>query len=190
MNYLSRHKTWVRCLGQEDPLEVGNSLQYSWQENRMERGAWGAIPWGHKESDMTEVAESARMQSGNSSSYVDKTYCCCSVPQSCLALWDPMDCIHQALLSFTLYRSLLKLMFIDSVMPFNHLVLCWILLLLPSIFSSIRFFPNESVLCIPWLKYWSFRFNSSHFSEHSGMICFRIDWFDLLVVQGNLKSVL
>ena len=83
-----------------------------------------------------------------------------------------------------------KLMSIESVMPSNHLILCRPLLLLPSIFPSIRIFSNESVLCIRWPKYWSFSFSISSSSEHSGLISFRIDWLDPLSVQGTLKSLL
>ena len=110
-----------------------------------------------------------------------------SVAQSCLTLCDPMD---QAPLSITNSRSLLKLMFIVSVMPSNHLILCWPLLLLPSIFPSIRVFSNESVLCIRWPEYWSFSFSISPSSEYSGLISFKIDWFDLLAIQGTLRSLL
>ena len=78
-------------------------------------------------------------------------------------------------------------MSIESVMPFNHLILYCLLLLLPSIFPSIRVFPNESVLCIRWSKYWSFSFSISPSNEYSRLICFRIDWFDLLAIQGTLK---
>ena len=81
-------------------------------------------------------------------------------------------------------------MSIESVMPSNHLVLCHPLLLLPSIFPSIRVFSNESALCIRWPKYWSFSFSISPSSEYSGLISFRIDWFDLLAVQGTLESLL
>ena len=86
--------------------------------------------------------------------------------------------------------SLLKLMSIESVMPSNHLILCHPLLLLPSIFPSIKIFSNESVLRIRWPKYWSFSFSISPSNEYSGPISFRIDWFDLLAVQGTLKSLL
>ena len=87
-------------------------------------------------------------------------------------------------------RSLLKLMSIQSVMPSNHLILCHPLLLLPSILPSIRVFSNESVLCIRWPKYWSFTFGISPSNEYSGLISFRMDWLDLLAVQGTLKSLL
>ena len=83
-----------------------------------------------------------------------------------------------------------KLMSIESVMPSDHLILCHPLLLLPSIFPRIRVFSNESVLCIKWPKYWSFSFSISSSSKHSGLISFRIDWLDLLAVQGTLKSLL
>ena len=90
----------------------------------------------------------------------------------------------------TISRSLLKLMSIESVMPSNHLTLCHLLLLLPSIFLSIRIFSSESVLCIRWKNYWSFSFIISPFNEYSGMMSFSTDWFDLLAVQGTLKSLL
>ena len=86
------------------------------------------------------------------------------------------------------FRSLLKLMSIESVMPSNHLILCCPLLLLPSIFPRIRVFSNESVLHIKWPKYWSFSFNISPSNEQLGLISFRMDWLDLLAVQGTLKS--
>ena len=86
--------------------------------------------------------------------------------------------------------SVLKLMSIESVMPSNHLILCCPLLLLPSIFPNIRFFFKESVLCIRWPKYWSFSFSISPSNEYSGLISFRMDWLDLLAVQGTLKSLL
>ena len=97
---------------------------------------------------------------------------------------------HQACLSITNSRSLLKLMSIELLMPSNHLILCHPLLLLPSIFPSIRVFSRESVLHIRWPKYWSFSFSISSSNEYSGLISFRIDWLDLLAVQGTLKSLL
>ena len=93
-------------------------------------------------------------------------------------------------MSITNSRSLLKFMSIVSVMPSNHLILCHPLLLLPSIFPSIRVFSSESVLHIRWPKYWSFSFSSSPSNEYSGLISFRMDWLDLLAVQGTLKSLL
>ena len=97
---------------------------------------------------------------------------------------------YQASLSITNSQSLFKLMSTESVMPFNHLILCRPLLLLPSIFPSIRVFSHESVLHIRWPKYWSFSFSISSSSEYSGLIYFRMDWLDLLAVQGTLKSLL
>ena len=96
----------------------------------------------------------------------------------------------QASLSITNAQSLLRLMSIESVMPSNHLILCCPLLLLPPIFPSIRVFSNESALQIMWPTYWSFSFNISPSNEHPGLISFRIDWLDLLAVQGTLKSLL
>ena len=102
----------------------------------------------------------------------------------------PWTATCQASLSITNSQSLLKLKSIDSVMSSNHLILCPPLVLPPSIFSSIRVFSNESVLHIRWPKYWSFSFNISPSNEYSGLISLRIDWFDLLAVQGTLKSLL
>ena len=102
----------------------------------------------------------------------------------------PWTTTHQAFLSITNSRSLLKLMSIESVMPSNHLIICRPLLLLPSIFPSIRVFSSESILCIRWPKYWSFSFSISPSNKYSGLISFRIDWFDILAVQGTLKSLL
>ena len=102
----------------------------------------------------------------------------------------PWTVAHQASLSITKSQSLLKLISIKSVMPSNHLILCHPLILLPSIFHSIRVFSKESVLCIRWPKYWNFRFSISPSSEYSGLISFTINLFDLLEVQGALKSLL
>ena len=113
-----------------------------------------------------------------------------SVAHLCLTLSDAMGCNMQASLSITNSQSLLKLMSFESVMPYNHLILCFPLLLLPSIFPSIRVFSNESALRIRLPKYWSISFNISPSNEHSGLISFRMDWLDLLAVQGTLKSLL
>ena len=106
------------------------------------------------------------------------------------SLWPPWIAADQASLSFTISWSLLKFMSIKSVMLSKHLILCCRLLLLPSIFPSIRVFSNESALPIRWPKYWSFSFNISPFNEHSGLSSFRMDWLDLLAVQGTLKGLL
>ena len=100
----------------------------------------------------------------------------------------PWTAARQVSLSFTISQSLLKLMSIESMMPTNHLILCHLLLLLASIFPRIRVFSSESALCIRRPKYWSFSISPSN--EHSQLISFRIDWFDLLAVQGTLKSLL
>ena len=113
--------------------------------------------------------------------------------QSLSRVWlfaTPWIAASQASLSITSSRSLLKLMSVESVMPSNHFILCCPLLLLLSIFLSIRLFSKESVLCIKWPKYWSFSFNISSSNEYSGLISFRMDWLDLLSVQGTLKSLL
>ena len=108
----------------------------------------------------------------------------------CSTLCNTMDCSMQASLSFIVSHSLLKLMSMELVMPSNQLILCSPLLLLPSIFPSIRVFSNESVFHIRWPKYWSFSFSISPSNEYSGLISCRIDWFDLLAAQGILNSLL
>ena len=117
------------------------------------------------------------------------TFCCCSVAKSCLTLCNPVDC---SMPGFPLFHCLLEFAQIhatESVMPSNHLILCCPLFLMPSIFPSIRVFFNKSVLHIRWPKYWSFSFSISPSNEYSGLISFRIDWFDLLAVQGTLKCL-
>ena len=116
--------------------------------------------------------------------------CCCSVAQSCPTVCVPRTAALQASLSITNSRSPPKPMSIESVMPSNHLILCHPLLLLPSIFPSIRVFSNESALHIRWPKYWSFSFSISPSNEYSRLISLRIDWFALLAVQGILKNLL
>ena len=109
-----------------------------------------------------------------------------SITQSCLTLHEPMDCSTPG---FPVHHQLPELTQTD-VMSSNHLILCHLLLLLPSIFPSNRVFPNELLLCIRWPKHWSFSFNISPSNEYSGLISFRMDWLDLLAVQGTLKSFL
>ena len=116
-----------------------------------------------------------------------------AVVQTLSHVWlfaTPWTAAHQASLSFTISLSLLKLMSAESMMPSNHLVLCLLLLLLPSIFPSIRVFSNELALHIRWPDYWSFSLSISPSTKYLGLISFRIDWFDLLAVQGTLKSLL
>ena len=110
---------------------------------------------------------------------------------SCVWLFvSPQTAAHQAFLSFTISWSLLKFMSIEFMMPSNHLILSHLLFLLPSIFTSIRVFFNESVFHIRWPKYWSFSFSISSSIEYLGLVSFRIDWFDILAIQGTLKSLL
>ena len=113
-----------------------------------------------------------------------------SVTQSCLTLQPHEPQYSRPPCPSPTPRSLLKLMSIELEMPSNHLILCRPLLLLPSVFPSIRFFSNESVLCIRWPKYWSFSISTSPSNEYSGLISFRMNWLDLLAVQGTLKETL
>ena len=124
------------------------------------------------------------------SNFLEDISCYCSFYQSCMTLCDPWTAGWQASLSFTISWSWFKLMSMESVMLFNHLILCCLLLLLPSIFPSIRVSSNKSALHIRWLKYWSFSFHIIPSNECSGLVSFRSDWFDLLAVQETLKSLL
>ena len=117
-------------------------------------------------------------------------FSCCSAAEQCPTLCDPRTAAHQASLSVTISWSLPKLICIELVMPSCHLLLCCPLLLLPSILPSIRVFSNESALHIRWPKYWSFSFSICPSNEHSRLISLRMDWLDLLAVQGTLKSLL
>ena len=120
------------------------------------------------------------------------SFSCSSVQSlSCVQLFvTPWTAACQASLSFTISQKLLKFMSLESVMPSNHLILCHSLLLPPSTFPSIRVFSNESTLLIRWPKYWSFSFSINSSNEYSGLISFRVEWFDLLAVQETLKSLL
>ena len=142
------------------------------------------LRWSNISSRCTDV------HTWNHHDCTNTTYC--SVQSlSCVRLFaTPWTAARQASLSITNSRCLLKLMSIELVMPSSHLILCHSLLLLPSILPSIRVFSNESALHIRWPKYWSFSFNISPSNEHAGLISFRIDWFDLLVLQGTLKGLL
>ena len=112
---------------------------------------------------------------------------CCSVAQLCLVICNPMDC---SMPGFPVPHYLLKLMLTESVMPCNHLILCHPILLLPSTFPSITVFSNESALLIRWTKHWKFSCNIGPSNEHSGLISFRLDRFDLPAVQGTINSLL
>ena len=138
-------------------------------------------PWGHKESDTTELA----------CIIISTCCCCCCLSLSRVQLFvTPWTAACQASLSFPVSWSLLRFVSIESATLSNHVILCCTLLLLPSIFHSIRVFFNESALRIRWPEYWSFSFNISSSNEYSGLISFRIDLFDLLAIQGTLKSLL
>ena len=112
------------------------------------------------------------------------------VTQSCPTLCNPMDCNTTGFPVHHQLPELAQVMSIESVMPSNCLILCHPLLFLPSIFPSIRFFSIKWVLCIRWPKYWSFSFSISPYNEHPGLISFRMDWFDVLAVQGTFKNLL
>ena len=148
---------------------------YTTQEFISSTSIFPSILWGYlKEEDLNKFC----------------TISLCSVIQ-CVQLFATQWVVaHQASLSFTNSRSLFRLMSIESMMPSNHFILCCPLLLLPIIFPSIRVFSSESALCIRWPKYWSFSFNITLSNEYSGLISLRIDKFDLLAVQGALKSLL
>ena len=138
---------------------------------------------------MTAYVHKMTWQSSSSEAWANGIF----VVQSLSRVWffvTPWAAAHQASLSFTISQSLPKPMSIESVMPSNHLIFCHPFLLLPSIFPSIRVFSNESALCTGWPNYWSFSFGISPFNVYSGLISFRTDWFDLLAVQGTLKSLL
>ena len=113
--------------------------------------------------------------------------CCCSVAKSCPTLCDPVDCSTTGFLSFSISQSLLRFMCIQLVILSNNLIFCCPLLFLPSVFPSIRVFSNKSALRVRWPKYWSFSFSISPYNEYSGLISFRIDWFDLFAVQGTSR---
>ena len=116
--------------------------------------------------------------------------CCCSVAKSCLTLCNPMDCSRPGFPVLHDLPEFAQILSIEAVMPSNLLILCHLLLLLPSIFPSIRVFSNESALRIRWPKYWSFSFSTSPSNEYSELISFRIDWIGHFVIQGTLKSLL
>ena len=153
----------------------GNPLQYSCLENPMGRSALQTVV--HRITERLKGLSTHQFSSVQSLSHVR-------------LFATPWTAALQASLSITNSRSPPKPMSIESVMPSNHLILCRSLLLLPSIFPSIRVFSSESALHIRWPKYWSFSFNISLSNEHPGLISFRMDWLDLLAVQGTLKSLL
>ena len=172
---------WERTPGEGN----GNILQYSCLENPMNREAWWATVHG-----VARVEHNLATKPLPHPLY--KYYAFSSVQSlSHVRLFvTPWIAAHQAFLSITNSQSSLKLMSIESVMPSSHLILCHLLLLLPPIPPSIRVFSNESTLRMKWPKYWSFSFSISPSNEHPGLISFRMNWLDLLAVQGTLKSLL
>jgi len=153
--------------------------------------------WLHP--DVTEADHTLRIQSKTEFSFyshcssIDVLHssrhcCCCSVTQLCPILFNLLGCSTPGLLSLIISWHLPKFMSIASVMPSSHLILWCPLLLLPSIFPPIRDFSNESAICIRLPKYWSFSFSNSPFNDYSGLISLRIDWFDLLAIQGTQES--
>ena len=145
-----------------------------------DREAWHATVHG--------VEKSWTQFSYSTTTILIPVICCCSVAQSCPTLCNPMDCSMSGLPVHHQLRSLLKLMSIKSVMPSRHLILCHPLVLLPSIFPSLRVFSKESSLCIRWPKYWSLNFSISPSNEYSGLISFRIDLFGLLAALSRFLS--
>ena len=185
-------------------MPVFLAKEFHWQ-----RSLTGYSPWGNKEWDTTgwfmpcityhiwATTFFSRFFLRNSTCNCLSCIICISVQfssiqlLSCIQLFvTPWTAASQASLSITNSRGLPKLMFIESVMPSNHLILCHLLHFLPSIFPSIRIFSNESVLCISWPKYWSFSFSISPSNEYSGLMLFRMDWLDFPALQGTLKSLL
>ena len=183
----------LSCIGEGN----GNPLQCSCLENPRDGGAWWAAVYGVTQSwTRLNWLSSSNPSSGLRGSYV-------GIPTIDLhtqpLLWlcshsvmsdsaTPWIAARQASLSFTIFQSFLKLMFIEPVILSNQLILCRPLLLMPSVFPRIGVFSYESALRIGWPKYWSFSFSIRPSNEYSGLISFRIDWFDLLAVQGTLKS--
>ena len=148
---------------------------------------WQTLFWGAPKS--LKIVTAA-MKLKDTCSFEEQLWQALVQSFSHVRLCDPMDCSMPGLLSITNSRSLPKLMSIESVMPSNHLILSRPLLLLPSIFPSIRVFSNRSALHIRWARYWSFSFSISPSNEYSGLISFRIDWLDILAIQVTLKSLL
>ena len=179
----------IQCLGQEDPLGEDMAIHFKilacripWTEEPGGLQSMGLQRVRHDWSDLAQSQDSIYKYIRNRKSWILRI--------SVANLVTPWTAAHLASLSITNSWSLPKLMSIELVMPSNYLLLCRPLLLLPSIFPSIRVFSNESALHIRWPKYWSLSFNISPSSEHPGLNSFRMDWLDLLAVQGTVKSLL
>ena len=195
-----RHVFLIPGSGRSPGGGHGNPLQYSCLENSMDRGGWRATVHGVAKSWTwlkplgTLVIHIALLQPCSSDMNGTKTTSVQFSSIQSLSLVGlfvtPWIAAHQASLSIANSQSSLKLTSIESVMPSSHLILCHPLLLLPLISPSIRVFSNEWTLCMRWPKYWSFSFSISPSKELPGLISFRMDWLDLLAVQGTLKSLL
>ena len=194
-------QTWVWFLGWEDPLEKGKATYSSILAWRIPgTKSMGSQRVGHNWATFTSLqCTSMKTQGWGRESQAEQVTCTtrCQAPKMCfddvvqllssIQIFEiPWIATCQTPLSFTISWSLLKFMSNELVMPFNHLILGCSLLLLPSIFASIRVFSNEWALSIRWPKYWSFSFSNSPSIEYSGLISFRMDWLDLLAVQGTL----
>jgi len=189
-------ETWVQSLGREDPLTVGMAthssildLRIPWTEEPGGLQSMGSQRVAHHWSDLAALAQghvATKWWSWDDNTQVSY-YSVVQLPSRVQLFATPWT-VCQAAMSLTVSRGLPKFMFIALVLPSNYLILCHPLFLLPSIFPSIRVFSNRSVLCIRWPKYCSFSISPSN--EYSGLISFMMDWFDLLAVQGTLKSLL
>ena len=203
------HKTWVPSLDREDPLEKGMKTHSNilagkipWTWSLVGYSPWGRKELGHDWTTDTLVIKRLTIQRlwlALSSKFrahlrglLWRGLILPFVVQSLSRVWlcNPMDCNSPGLLFFTISWSLLKLTSIELVMPSSHLILCRPLLLLPLILPSIRVFSSKLALCIRWPKYWSFSFSINPSNEYSGLVSFRIDWYDFLAGQGTLKSLL
>ena len=181
-NLPAMQETQVWFLGQEDPLEKEMAIHSSIL-------AW-KIPWTEESGGLQFLGLQRVRHNWATNTRLDSVQFSSVQSLSCVQLFaTPWTPACQASLSITNSWSLPKLMPIESVMLFNHLILCHPLLLLPSIFPSMRVFSNESALGMRWPKYWTFSFSISPSKEHPGLIAFRMDWLDLLAVQGTLKSL-
>ena len=185
------HEIWISSFYKTDTIE--NHLQLQGEGLDYGKLHWNVLYWDNQTTICTiEICEFHLLVTPFNILSVFPPLQLSSV-QLLSRVWPfdtPWTAARQASLSITNSQSLLKLMFIELVMPSSHLILCRPLLLLPSIFPSIRVFSNESALPIRWPKYWSFSFSISPSNEHPGLISFRMDWLGLLAVQGTLKSLL
>ena len=180
---VQRARVWSLVRRTRIPLAAWCGVEKNINVSSLFTHPWSGSPWECQLHKVTSQHISTHL------SFLLYVFALLRVSSVQLLFATPWTAACQASLSFTNYRSLLKLMSIETVMPSNHLILCRPLLLLPSIFPRIRVFSTESVLCIRWPKYRSFSFSISPSNEYSGLISFRMDWLDLLVVEGTLKNL-